>query len=202
MFTGLISELGEVVSFNDELLKIKAKHKPKLGDSIAINGACLTVVEFDNMSFCVQLSHESKANIACENLKNKVHIEPAMQLSSRLDGHLVQGHIDGIGVIKSIKKYDLALDFIILIPKNLQPLMMPKGSVCIDGVSLTINEVQNQSIRLTIIPHTYKNTLFQSYQINQRVNIESDMFARYIYNILHPNKNLTWDEVDKIMSIY
>lgn len=202
LFTGLIREFGEVVSYSGENLKINAKHKAQIGDSVAVNGICLTVVELSESSFSVQLSHETRKHIASENLKSRVHIEPAMRLSDRLDGHIVQGHIDGIGKIKSITKDENALDFIIEIPKNLMQFMMPKGSIAIDGVSLTINEIKERSVRLTIIPHTYKHTLFLDYKLNQRVNIESDMFARYVYNMLKRDKALTWDDVDKIMSLY
>lgn len=202
MFTGLIRELGDVKDYSKNILTINAKYKPKIGDSIAINGTCLTAVKLFDTSFSVELSLETRENIAYENLKYKVHIEPAMRLSDRLDGHILQGHVDGIGMIKSAKKRENALDFIINIPKKLMPLMMPKGSIGIDGVSLTINEVLADCIRVTIIPHTFKHTLFESYKINQRVNIESDMFARYIFNILKGDQKLSWSDIDKIMSLY
>lgn len=202
MFTGLIRDFGEVVSYQNEKLKIKSKLKPQIGDSIAVNGACLTVVEKVNDTFLVELSHETRKHIASENLEGQVHLEPAMSLKDRFDGHIVQGHIDGIGEITSIKQDENAYDMFVKVPGNLQPLMMPKGSVCVDGVSLTVNEIINDKIRLTIIPHTFKNTLFDAYKEKRRVNIESDMFARYIYNILHQKKKPTWDEIDKIMSLY
>ncbi len=202
MFTGLIREFGYVRGLKNDTLSIDAKYKPKIGDSVAINGACLTAIALRGDGFDVELSHESKQCIAHENLKGKVHLEPAMRLSDRLDGHIVQGHIDGIGVIKSIKKEKNALDFVVSIPPNIHNLMMPKGSVAIDGVSLTINEVLQDAIRLTIIPHTYKNTLFLDYKLNQRVNIESDMFARYIFNMLNKKDNPSWEDIDKIMNLY
>ncbi len=202
MFTGLIREFGEVLSFKNDTLVIRANYKPNIGDSVAINGICLTAVSVGDGSFCVELSQESKRNIAYENLKEKVHLEPAMRLSDRLDGHIVQGHIDGIGLIKEIKKDKNALDFIVHVKEELIGLMMPKGSVAIDGVSLTINEVFRDSIRLTIIPHTYKNTLFLDYKINQRVNMETDLFARYIFNMLNKKKSLSWDDVDRMLNLY
>ncbi len=202
MFTGLIREIAEVKNFNGDLLCIKAKHKPNIGDSIAVNGICLTAVRVADEEFCVELSSESKRYIASENLKGKVHIEPAMKLSDRVDGHIVQGHIDAIGVIKSIKKDANALDFVVGVSKDILPLMMPKGSVTVDGVSLTINEIYEDAIRLTIIPHTYKNTLFEKYSIGHRVNIETDMFARYIYNMLHRKKPISWADIDAISGMY
>lgn len=202
MFTGLIRELGIVKSYQNDMLCIKAKHIPSLGDSIAINGTCLTVVSLGKDNFTVELSAETRAIIAYENLKDKVHIEPAMSLQDRLDGHIVQGHIDGVGEITKITQVQNAIDLHVNIPIKLMPLMMPKGSIAIDGISLTINEVLQHSIRLTIIPHTFKNTLFPTYKIKRRVNIESDLFARYIYRILNHKKELSWDDVDKMMSLY
>lgn len=202
MFTGLIRELGIVKSYQNDMLCITAKHIPSLGDSIAINGTCLTVVSLGKDNFTVELSAETRAIIAYENLKDKVHIEPAMSLQDRLDGHIVQGHIDGVGEITKITQVQNAIDLHVNIPTKLMPLMMPKGSIAIDGISLTINEVLQHSIRLTIIPHTFKNTLFPTYKIKRRVNIESDLFARYIYRILNHKKELSWDDVDKMMSLY
>ena len=103
MFTGLIKEMAEVISFTNSILTLKAKYKPNIGDSIAINGACLTVISIGSGIFSVELSIESTTTLAMENYKNKVHIEPAMMMGDRFEGHIVQGHIDCIGVIKSIK---------------------------------------------------------------------------------------------------
>ena len=102
MFTGLVREFGKVKSLQGERLSILAKHIPNIGDSIAINGACLTAIEIFEGGFVVELSEETQAHIALESYKDCVHIEPAMRLSDRLDGHIVQGHIDGIGCIKAV----------------------------------------------------------------------------------------------------
>jgi len=202
MFTGLIRELAEVVSFENQFLTLKAKHKAKIGDSIAVNGACLTVVKFDNNSFTVELSEETMSLINIENLKNRVHIEPAMQLKDRLEGHIVQGHIDCLGEIIKIEDKNKTKDFYIKIPKDYIKFIIPKGSVTVDGVSLTINDVFEDSFRLTIIPHTIKNTIIKNYKIGSKVNIETDMFARYIYHLFNKEKKITWDKVDSIMSLY
>ncbi len=202
LFTGLIREFGTVVSLENDILRIKAKYKPNIGDSIAINGICLTAISVQEGEFAVELSQESKRRIASENLCNKVHLEPAMRLSDRLDGHIVQGHIDGIGELRQIKKDKNALDFIIGANSEILALMMPKGSVAIDGVSLTVNEILKDSFRLTIIPHTYKHTLFLDYQLGRRVNIETDLFARYIFNMLHKKTTPTWEDIDRISNLY
>jgi len=202
MFTGLIREIATVESFANNSLKIKAKYSPKLGDSIAINGACLTVVSFDSNSFSVELSQESMNLLALENYSNKVHIEPAMQLGDRVEGHMVQGHVDCIGQIQKIDKNSKGWDVYIKIPKEFSKLIIPKGSVAIDGVSLTINDVKDNTFRLTIIPHTINNTLFKDWKISQRVNVETDMFARYLYHMFNKNSNLTWDDISKIHALW
>lgn len=204
MFTGLIREMAKVLSFQNNFLTLKAQYKPKIGDSIAVNGACLTVVKINHDSFSVELSPESQKILAMENYKGEVHIEPAMQMGDRFEGHIVQGHVDCLGEIKSIKNNGNSTDFIVALPKEYLRYIIPKGSVTIDGVSLTINEVLKEGFRLTIIPHTIQNTLFKNYKIGSKVNIETDMFARYIYNMFKPNENnaLSWDSVDAMMARY
>ncbi|MEA1914073.1 MAG: riboflavin synthase [Campylobacterota bacterium] len=202
MFTGLIREMAQVLSFNNNILTLKAKYVPKIGDSIAINGACLTVVVIGKGSFSVELSPESQSILALENYKNSVHMEPAMMMGDRFEGHIVQGHVDCLGSIKSISRSGNSTDFVISIPKEFIRFVIPKGSVTVDGVSLTINDVNKDSFRLTIIPHTIKNTLFQTYKVGSKVNIETDMFARYVYNMFKKSSDLTWDDVDSMMAHY
>lgn len=204
MFTGLIREMADVVSFKNNYLTIKAKYSPKIGDSIAVNGACLTVVRFTSDTFTVELSPESQKILAMENYRGKVHIEPAMMMGDRFEGHIVQGHVDCLGIIKSIKKSGNSTDFIISLPNEYSKYIIPKGSVTIDGVSLTVNEVMKDNFRLTIIPHTVENTLFKTYKIGTKVNLETDMFARYIYNMFKGQKDsgLTWEKVEGIMASY
>ena len=202
MFTGLIREFATVVSYQNSILTLKAKYKPNIGDSIAINGVCLTVVSLGSGLFSVELSAETRSIMAVENLRGRVHMEPAMKLSDRLEGHIVQGHVDCIGVIKSITKNQNATDFHINYPKEFSKYIAPKGSIAIDGVSLTVNESKEDSFRLTIIPHTLKITLFGEYRVGDKVNIETDMFARYIYHMINQKNSPTWDEIDNIMAKY
>lgn len=202
MFTGLIREMAKVESFSNNILTLKADYIPKIGDSIAVNGACLTVIKLGNKSFSVELSPESSSILALENYKNEVHIEPAMQMGDRFEGHIVQGHIDCVGTVEKIDKNGNSTDFYIKVSKEFLKYMIPKGSVAIDGVSLTINEVLKSSFRLTIIPHTIQNTLFRNYKVGSKVNIETDMFARYIYNMFNKKDNLSWSDVDRIMAAY
>jgi riboflavin synthase len=205
LFTGLIREIAEVKSLSGSTLSIKSKHKAKLGDSIAINGACLTVIEVLNDGFSVELSPESQKLLAMENYKDAVHIEPAMMMGDRFEGHVVQGHIDAIGIVEDIKNNGNSFDVFIKCDKKFIPYIVPKGSITIDGVSLTVNDVETDKFRLTIIPHTMKETLFKNYKKGSRVNIETDMFARYISHIIsHQKKSnaLSWDEVDSITAQY
>ncbi|MCZ6102840.1 riboflavin synthase [Campylobacter ureolyticus] len=205
MFNGLIREFGEVVKFDGKTLSLKSSLKPNIGDSIAVNGACLSVVKVFYNGFNVELSDESKSVLAVQNLKGKVHLEPALKVGDRVDGHFVQGHIDGLGEIYKITTLKSGFDFFIKLPSNLMPLMAHKGSVAIDGVSLTINEVLKDGIRLTIIPLTMKDTLFGEYKVGRVVNVESDLLARYTKRILDykdKKKELSWEEIDHISSLY
>ncbi|WP_297440093.1 riboflavin synthase [Sulfurimonas sp.] len=200
MFTGLIREVATVKSFVGSTLTIKAKYKANLGDSIAINGACLTIVKVNPDGFAVELSPESQKLLAIQNYKNEVHIEPAMTMGERFEGHIVQGHIDTIGTIKEIKNNGNSYDIFVTVDKQFIPYIVPKGSITIDGVSLTVNDVGAAEFRLTIIPHTMKETLFKNYKKGSKVNVETDMFARYVAHIIKHQKStsLSWDEVDAI----
>lgn len=202
MFTGLIREFAEVVSYANNILTLRATYKPAIGDSIAINGACLTVIELFEGGFSVELSLESRSLLALENLKGKVHMEPALALGDRLDGHMVQGHVDCVGVIEKLNQRENGLDIEVSIPKASLLFVIPKGSVSIDGVSLTVNDVMKEGFRLTIIPHTLEKTLIASYKVGRRVNVETDMFARYLYHMFHKQEALDWNGVDRIMATY
>ncbi len=203
MFTGLIREIAQVKSFSNNILSLRTNYKAKIGDSIAVNGACLTVVKINFDGFSVELSPESQKVLAIQNYKNLVHIEPAMSMGDKFEGHIVQGHVDTIGVVKNIKNSGSSYDFYIDVDRNFISFIVPKGSITIDGVSLTVNEVFDNSFRLTIIPHTRQNTLFKTYKIGSHVNIETDMFARYVAHILkHQTKSLSWDEIEKMDALY
>jgi riboflavin synthase len=204
MFTGLIREMAHVKSFGGNRLCLKAAHKPKLGDSIAINGTCLSVVSIESDGFTVELSPETLAHIATEKLSGQVHIEPAMMMGDRFEGHIVQGHIDTIGTIRSITDNGNSYDVIVDVNAEFIPLIPPKGSITIDGISLTVNEVMENAFRLTIIPITMRETLFGTYKKGTRVNIETDVFARYMRHILTASQNtkMSWSDIDRISALY
>jgi len=126
-----------------------------------------------------------------------------MMMGDRFEGHIVQGHVDCIGKITNIIQNGNSTDFFISIPKEYMKYVISKGSITVDGISLTVNEVLKDSFRLTIIPHTIENTLFSTYMINANVNIETDMFARYVFNMFKKNdEELSWESVDNIMASY
>lgn len=202
MFNGLIREIAKVRKYEHRILSLQAKYTPNLGDSIAVNGACLSVATLCADGFELELSKESRDTLAVENFKDRVHIEPALRYGERIDGHLMQGHIDFIGVLEKIHQSENGIDFFISLPKEAMKFMANKGSIGVDGVSLTINEVFESSIRLTLIPLTFKETLLKEYKIGRRINIESDMFARYLYAQNQSKKGLSWDEVERIISVY
>jgi len=198
----LIREMATVKGLSNNFLTLQSTYEPLIGDSIAINGACLTVVKCTKSTFTVELSDETQNLIAVENLKGQVHMEPAMKLNDRLEGHIVQGHVDTVGIIHDIQQLNNATDFYIQVPSKYIKYIIPKGSITIDGISLTVNDVKEDTFRLTIIPHTLENTLFKNYKIGTKVNVETDMFARYLYHMFSKEKNITWDTIDQIMANY
>ncbi len=202
MFTGLIREVAKVESFNSGKLKIITNYKAKVGDSIAINGVCLTVTDIFKGGFYLNVASETRSIVDDSKFLGLVHLEPAMQMGDRFEGHIVQGHVDCIGEVVKIDNHGNGADYYIKVSPEQIKYIVPKGSVAIDGVSLTVNEVFKDSFRLTIIPHTLENTLIKNYKVGSRVNIETDMFARYIEHILErkqsPKKGLSWGEIDAI----
>lgn len=206
MFTGLIREIATVKSYQNNILKIESKHKAKLGDSIAINGVCLTVIAVYSDGFALELADETRSIIDESKISGKVHIEPAMMMSDRFEGHVVQGHVDCVGTISQITPRENATDFIITVEPKYISHIVPKGSITIDGISLTINDVGEDNFRLTIIPHTLENTLMQNYKIGTKLNIETDLFARYIDHILTQKesrkKSMSWSDIDNMQMGY
>lgn len=202
MFTGLIREIATVKNYSNNILTIQSKHKANLGDSIAINGVCLTVIAVHSDGFDLELADETRSIVPESKFKGEVHLEPAMQMSDHFEGHIVQGHVDCVGTVSKITPRENGVDFIIEVEPKYIAYIVPKGSIAIDGISLTVNDVYQSSFRLTIIPHTLENTLMRNYKVGTKLNIETDVFARYIEHILaHRAKrdsSLTWEEVDTL----
>lgn len=206
MFTGLIREIATVKSYRNNILTIQSKHHARLGDSIAINGVCLTVIKVHSDGFDLELADETRSIIDESKISGQVHMEPAMQMNDRFEGHIVQGHVDCVGKVASITPRENATDFIIKVDPKYIAHIVPKGSITIDGISLTVNDVYEDSFRLTIIPHTLKETLMKTYKVGTSLNIETDVFARYIDHILShrskKKKSMGWSEIDAISMSY
>jgi len=206
MFTGLIREIATVKNYQNNILTIESKHPAGLGDSIAINGVCLTVIKVHADGFDLEIADETRSIIDESKISGEVHMEPAMMMNDRFEGHIVQGHVDCVGKVTSIIKRENATDFIITVDKKYIAHIIPKGSVTIDGISLTVNDVGDDNFRLTIIPHTLKETLMRNYKVGTSLNIETDVFARYIDHILahrgKAKKSMSWDDVDTMQMSY
>ncbi len=205
MFTGLIREIAKVKRYANNILTIQSTHPAKLGDSIAINGVCLTVIRLHADGFDLELADETRAVIDESKLHGEVHLEPAMQMSDRFEGHIVQGHVDTMGEVVAITPRENGVDFIIKVDPQYIAYIIPKGSITIDGISLTVNDVFEDRFRLTIIPHTLRETLIRDYRVGTQVNIETDLFARYIDHILKHRqapRSMGWAEVDAMSMSY
>lgn len=160
----------------------------KLGDSIAVNGVCLTVVEFTSHSFTADVMPEtvSKTTVGSFKPGNAVNLERALRLSDRLGGHLVQGHVDAVGRIAQKERLDIAIILRISAPASLLKYAVPKGSIAIDGVSLTVVDVFDDCFTVSLIPHTAHQTVLGSKHPGDPVNLESDIIGRYVERLLTP----------------
>ena len=189
MFTGIIEGPGTISgikpSGHSRRMAINADYEldnTKIGDSIAVNGACLTVVSFSGRRFEVDVSPETVAKTTLGKAKtgDRVNLERALRISDRIDGHLVSGHIDGIGAIKTIKTQENAIIITFNIPESVAHYIIKKGSVAVDGISLTVNECDHESFQVSIIPHTAKLTTLGFKKISDSVNVETDMIGKYV----------------------
>lgn len=189
MFTGIIEEVGTLQEFNlgngFGLMEIKCSsvlEETKIGDSIATNGVCLTVKEMSSHSFKAEVMGETLAKSNLGNLKvgDKLNLERALRLSDRLGGHIVSGHIDGVGRIISIKEEKDGTWFSISAPKEVLKYIIYKGSIGIDGISLTVAYVDEEVFKVSVIPHTLDNTILPEKKINSLVNLECDLVGKYI----------------------
>jgi len=189
MFTGLIEELGTVKGIRSQSggirLSIAGKtvlDGMKTGDSIAVNGACLTVVEMSHALFGADVSKETliKTTLGRLRVGDRVNLERAMRPTDRLGGHLVAGHVDAVGVIRTIERTGEASLFTFAAPPEVLRYLIYKGSIAIDGISLTVNEVQGERFTVTIIPHTARQTTLGFKKAGDPVNLEADMIGKYV----------------------
>lgn len=192
MFTGLITDVGvisEVIDHGDKTFKIKTHYPINdiiIGESIACSGVCLTVTEKaeDLLSFDVSKETLDKSTAAYWKVGTKINLERALLAQDRMGGHYVSGHVDIIAEVIHIKEEAHSWELYIQPPKDFIPYLAPKGSVTIDGVSLTINHTTDTCFHLMIIPHTLEKTIINDYHIGQKVNLEIDMLARYMGHYL------------------
>ena len=194
MFTGIIEEMGIVKSIKSKVITIEANKifdDLKLGDSVSVNGTCLTVSSFSNKIFNADITSETLSRTNLGDLKSgfKVNLERALTLNGRFGGHIVSGHIDGVGIIKNISKKSEDIELVIEVPTNLMKYIIEKGSVAVDGISLTIAKVDNNknNFSVAIIPHTLKETVLYYKKAGDKVNIENDIIGKYVERLLSFN---------------
>ncbi|WP_448212078.1 riboflavin synthase [Colwellia sp. MEBiC06753] len=198
MFTGIIEAIGVIknIQLSSDGARIQVAvgqldmSDVKLGDSIATNGICLTVISFDSTSFSADVSLETLKRTGFANYKigQRVNLEKAMLPTTRFGGHIVSGHVDAVAEITSIVPSGNSTDYWLSMAKDIAPYIAEKGSITIDGVSLTVNSLNETSFRLTIVPHTTEQTIISSYVVGTKVNIEVDVMARYIERLLNKNQ--------------
>jgi riboflavin synthase len=216
MFTGIIEAVGTIKAININAqgarLVIATNNlnmsDVKLGDSIATNGICLTVVDYDQGSYSADVSNETlnRTGFANYGVGMAVNLEKAMLASTRFGGHMVSGHVDGVSEVLSITNNGNSIEYWLSMPSDIAHYIAEKGSVTIDGTSLTVNALSHGKFRLTIVPHTVKETVFAHYQVGTKVNLEVDLIARYLERLLtkdsaryeaEPKSNVTESSLKK-----
>ncbi|MHB9940886.1 riboflavin synthase [Clostridium sporogenes] len=197
MFTGIVEEVGKISKIEEgkDFLHItiegsKVLNPLNLGDSVAVNGVCLTVTNFNNSSFTADVMAETlkKSSLKTLSKGSLVNLERAVTLNKPLGGHIVSGHIDGTGEIINIKKEGIATLLEVKTKETLLKYMVSKGSVALDGVSLTLVDIKEKSFTVSLIPHTKEETILMNKNIGYIINIECDVLGKYIYKFMHLKK--------------
>ncbi|MDF2154961.1 riboflavin synthase [Vibrio sp. CAU 1672] len=194
MFTGIVEAVGtlaaitpkgEDVTITVDVGKLDMADV-KLGDSIATNGVCLTVIEFGARHFSADLSLETlqKSGFATYQVGDQVNLEKAMLPTTRFGGHIVSGHVDAVGEIVERQQVGRAIEFWVAMPAELSKYVAEKGSITVDGISLTVNALRKNAFKLTIVPHTSAETTIDRFQVGRKVNLEVDVLARYMERLL------------------
>jgi riboflavin synthase len=198
MFTGIIEATGSIdaisVKQNEAVVTINSGKLDlsdvKLGDSIATNGVCLTVTRLGSQSFSADVSGETLKRTTFGSNKDTtaVNLEKAMLPTTRFGGHMVSGHVDGVGSVVEKKQVGKAWEFWLSAPKSIGKYIAEKGSITVDGISLTVNAVKGQQFKLTIVPHTSGETTIDRFKVGTKVNLEVDLIARYVERLLTADK--------------
>ena len=190
MFTGIIEAVGKIEARSQEKGEWRLKFftgdldlsDVKIGDSIAVSGCCLTVVEKHSTAFLADVSNETMrcTSLGTLEIGSAVNLEKAMLATDRFGGHIVSGHVDGVGHLIKVENEGQSIKMTFKIPSNLSKYVAAKGSICVDGTSLTVNEANDDYFAVNLIPHTQDETVSGSYQIGDSVNLEVDIIARYL----------------------
>jgi len=209
MFTGIIEEIGKIQSIRkgaeSAVISVQAKkimQDVRLGHSIAVNGVCLTVTSFSQSSFTADVMHETLNRSSLGNLQtgSSVNLERAMSTNSRFGGHIVSGHIDGTGTVSSIRKDGNAVWYTIKTAPEIMRYIIEKGSIAIDGISLTVAEVHKDGFSVSIIPHTAVITIMSGKHVGDKVNLENDCIGKYVERLMvfqESKSNITSDFLAK-----
>ncbi|MEZ8969775.1 riboflavin synthase [Vibrio cyclitrophicus] len=194
MFTGIVEAVGTLSAITpsgeDITVTVNVGNLDmadvKLGDSIATNGVCLTVVEYNDHSYSADLSLETlkKTGFVDYQAGDKVNLEKAMLPTTRFGGHIVSGHVDGVGEIVERNQVGRAIEFWVEMPAEISKYVAQKGSVTVDGISLTVNDLRKNAFKLTIVPHTSSETTIDQFNVGRKVNLEVDVLARYMERLL------------------
>ncbi|MDE1349311.1 riboflavin synthase [Vibrio aestuarianus] len=194
MFTGIVEAVGTLAAITPKGEDISVTVNVgnldmadvKLGDSIATNGVCLTVVDFGSHHYSADLSLETlnKTGFTAYQVGDKLNLEKAMLPTTRFGGHIVSGHVDGVGEIIERNSVGRAIELWVAMPNELNKYVAEKGSVTVDGISLTVNELRKNAFKLTIVPHTSEETTINDFHVGRKVNLEVDVLARYMERLL------------------
>ena len=194
MFTGIIAAIGKIEAVQatggDLRLQVSTLQLDlsdvKVGDSVAVNGVCLTVVDINSETLSFDVSRESldRTSLGSVQTGSEVNLEKALAVGDRLGGHFVSGHVDGLGSVTTRQESARSVQFRFEVPAGLERYIAEKGSICIDGVSLTVNNVADNWFEVNIIPHTMQETMMSNYRIGTKVNLEVDLIARYLERLL------------------
>ncbi len=196
MFTGLVEGMGEIAETRRLAEGLRLGVAPPfpaaelaLGESVAVDGACLTVTAATDRVFQVEVSPETlaRSTLAFKKVGDRVNLERALRLGDRLGGHLVTGHVDGLGILKERRPGPRHLELIFELPPGLEPLVVEKGSIAVDGVSLTVNTVRGRLFTVNIIPYTARDTTLGGLKPGDRVNLETDIIGKYVARLLGPH---------------
>ncbi|HZW25277.1 MAG TPA: riboflavin synthase [Gallionella sp.] len=197
MFSGIIADVGVIKSAQDRegglrltvATEALGMEDVQLGDSIAVNGVCLTVVAIEGNDFTVDVSRETlNCTVGLDAQGRRVNLEKALRLSDRLGGHLVSGHVDGVGDVVSFDDIGESWKLVLRAPQALAKYIAMKGSITVNGVSLTVNEVEGAQFSINLIPHTLKMTMLNELTAGAKVNLEIDLIARYVERMMNAEK--------------